>query len=329
MKGAPFKYFFVTLLFFILLFCLHISVGAKSISFGVVLQALFSFDASVFEHIIIFDIRLPRAVFAILAGAALSVSGALMQGITRNPLADPGILGVLSGASFAVVVIIGFFDLASTAFIPLIAAGGAALTSVVVWLIASSAKGGATPMILVLSGSVVAAFFSALITMIHLMDEGSFKNLRVWLSGSLSNQNIDILYWTIPWFVGGFCIAFSIAKQITALAMGHDVAVGLGVNIKKIRVIVLLSVVLLSAAAVALAGPLGFVGLVIPHVVRLFVGGDYRWIIPFSAVMGSLYLLIIDILARILVAPFEISTGVMTALVGAPVFVWLVRTKLR
>lgn len=312
----------------LLAFAAHIAVGAKSIPLADVAVALLSYDSTVFDHVIIWDLRLPRAIFAVVVGASLSVAGALMQGVTRNPLAEPGILGLLIGASFTVVLAVGVFDLATTAAIPFIAAIGALGAAALVWGIAVSAPGGSTPLTLVLSGAAVTAFLGAIISMANLIDEDSFENLRVWLTGTLAGRSTDVLLWCLPWIAIGLGIAFGIARQVTALAMGDDTATGLGVQVGRLKVLVLTSVVALTAASVAIAGPMGFVGLVIPHVVRLFVGADYRLIVPYSAAIGAIYLLIVDIVARMALAPIEISTGIVTAMLGAPFFVWLVRARL-
>lgn len=309
-------------------FVLHISIGTKTIPIQTVFDAIFSFQDTVFDHIVIVDLRLPRAIFAILVGAALSVSGSLMQGVTRNMLASPSILGVSAGASFAVVMAVGFFEIVPAGLIAPTAALGATATSALVWIIATLAPGGATPIVLVLAGSVIGAFLGAFITIVNLLDSTSFENLRTWLSGSLSTQNIDVLYWTLPWLLIGFVIAFGVAKQVTALAMGNETAIGLGVNAKKIRSLAILAAIILTSSSVSLAGPLGFIGLVIPHIVRLLVGSDYRKIVPYSAFLGATYLLLVDIFSRIIFAPYEMSTGIMTAIIGAPVFIWLIRTRL-
>ncbi|ROU02448.1 FecCD family ABC transporter permease [Histidinibacterium lentulum] len=306
----------------------HIAVGAKTIPLGTVAEALLAYDAGVFDHVVIVDLRLPRAVLAVLVGASLAVAGALMQGVTRNPLAEPGILGLLIGASFAVVVFVGVFDLASPALIPLVAALGALAAAMAVWGIATAAPGGATPLTLVLSGAAITAFLGALVTVATLLDEQTFEELRVWLTGSLAGRRGDILVWTLPWLTVGLVIAFGVARQVTALAMGDETAVGLGMRVGRLKALVLLAVVALTASAVAIAGPMGFVGLVVPHAVRLFVGQDYRLVVPWSALAGAIYLLVVDIAARLVLAPIEISTGLVTALLGAPIFVWLVRARL-
>ncbi|MEM8848918.1 MAG: iron ABC transporter permease [Pseudomonadota bacterium] len=312
----------------LLAFGWHIAVGAKTIPLGTVLEALIAYDQTTFDHVVIRDLRLPRALLAIGVGAALSVAGALMQGVTRNPLADPGLLGLLVGASFAVVLFHGFLGWGGAATIPVWAAIGALAGALAVWSVASAAPGGATPLTLVLSGAALTGFLSAIISMLHLIDEDTFENLRVWLTGTLAGRRTETALWALPWALAGLAVALGAARQVTALAMGEETATGLGVDVKKLQAAVLFSVVALTAAAVAVAGPMGFVGLVIPHVVRLFVGQDYRRIVPWSALAGALYMLLADIAARLVLAPIEVSTGLVTAFLGAPFFVWLVRARL-
>lgn len=312
----------------LLLFLWHIAVGAKAIPLLTVAQSFWAFDQTEFDHVVIRNLRLPRAIFAISVGASLSVAGALMQGVTRNPLAEPGLLGLLAGASFAVVAAIGFFGLAAPGWIPAVAALGALGGAVMVWTIAARVPGGATPLSLILSGAAVTAFLGALITLMQLMDEQTFESLRVWLTGTLAGRQMDVFLWCLPWFAAGLLISFAVARQVTALAMGEETAIGLGVDIARLKIIVLICVVVLTAASVAVAGPLGFVGLVIPHVARLLVGSDYRLVVPYSAGIGAAYLLLVDIAARLVLAPVEVSTGIVTALLGAPFFIWLVRTRL-
>ena len=309
-------------------FVLHVAVGAKTIPTGTVLAAFLDYDPTLFDHVVVRELRTPRAVFAVLVGAALSVAGALMQGVTRNPLAEPGILGLPIGASFAVVMLVGVFDVASPAWIPAVAALGATLAAAAVWLVAVNAPGGATPLTLVLSGAAVTGFLAALVAIANLVDEDSFENLRVWLSGTLAGRDTDVLAWCAPWLLAGFVIALATARELTSLAMGDEAATGLGVRVARLKALVLIAVVALSASAVAVAGPMGFVGLVVPHAVRLFVGHDYRRVVPHSALVGAAYLLVVDTVARTALAPIEISTGIVTALLGAPFFVWLVRARL-
>ncbi|UPR53137.1 iron ABC transporter permease [Vibrio cyclitrophicus] len=311
-----------------LVFLWHISVGAKPLPISTVIDALFFPKEDMFDHIIVRELRMPRALFAVSVGAALSVSGAIMQGITRNPLAEPSILGLMAGATFSVVIGIGWLELAGTVYVPLFAAMGALIGALLVWGISNSAPGGATPLTLILSGVAVSGFLYAIQSAAILTNQEAFGNFRVWLSGSLAGREMSTFMWALPWLIAGLSAAFVIARQITALSMGEETAAGLGVNTKKIKTIGLVAVIALTASAVSISGPLGFVGLVIPHVVRLFVGSDYRLIIPFSAIIGAVYLVLVDIAARLILAPLEISTGIVTTFLGAPVFIWLVRAKL-
>jgi iron complex transport system permease protein len=313
----------------VLAFLVHIAVGAKDLSLQTVVQALIAPEAGQFDHRIVRDLRLPRAVIAAVVGASLSMAGALMQGVTRNPLAEPGLLGLMAGASFAVVMVVGAFGFTSIVWLPWIAALGALCAALVVYAIAQWTPGGATPLSLTLAGAAISAFLGACISIAHLLSEDTFMNLRVWLTGSLAGRDIGVLYVTAPWLAIATVLSLALARQITVLAMGDEVAQGLGVSTGRLKLLVLAAVVVLTACSVALAGPLGFIGLVIPHVVRLFTGSDYRWIVPYAALLGAAYLLGVDILARIVVRPQELSTGIITAMVGAPLFVHLVRQRAR
>lgn len=321
----------VGLLLFVLLMCVtllwHVSMGAKSVSFVAVFEALVAYDSSSFDHMVVRELRLPRAIIALVVGASLSVAGALMQGVTRNPLAEPGILGLMAGASFAVVFAVGVFSWAHPGLLPWVAALGALLAALLVWSIASFAPGGVTPLTLTLSGSAVTVFLGALITVAHLLNQDSFEQLRVWLAGSLATRRTEMMPLVLPVLGVSIIAALSMARQVTVFSMGDEMAKSLGVKTTQLRVQALLVVIFLTAGSVTLAGPLGFVGLVIPHVVRLFVGSDYRWIVPYSAVLGACYLLGVDTFARLVIRPQEIATGIVTALIGAPLFIHLVRKR--
>lgn len=313
----------------VLAFLLHIAVGAKQLSLGTVIEALTNFDQTVFDHVIVRNLRLPRAVLAVIVGASLSLAGALMQGVTRNPLADPALLGLTSGAAFAVVIATSVFGLSSMLFIPWIAMLGALGAALVVYLIARLVPGGATPLSLTLSGAAISAFLSAVISVVHLLDQDTFENLRVWLTGGLAGRDITLLLYVGPPIALALIGGVLLAPRVTVLAMGDEVAQGLGVKTGALKMQLLAVVVVLTACSVALAGPLGFIGLVIPHVVRLYVGSDYRWIVPYAALAGAVYLLGVDTIARIAIPPREISTGIITAMIGAPLFVQLVRRRTR
>ena len=307
----------------------HIAVGAKQLPLATVFEALLHKNDAVFDHIIIWDLRLPRAILAVVVGAAISVAGALMQGVTRNPLADPGILGLMAGASFAVVAAVNLFGISSPAWLPVIAAVGALMAAIVVYGIAVWAPGGATPATLTLSGAAVTAFLGAFISLMHIMNEDGFDQLRVWLTGSLAGRDLGLLVYAGPPLFVALIAGLLLGRQVTVLSMGDEVAAGLGVKTGRLKLMLLAVVVVLTASAVTLAGPLGFIGLVIPHAVRLFAGSDYRLIVPFSALAGAAYLTAVDVIARMALQPQEISTGLVTAMIGAPLFVFLVWKKTR
>jgi len=312
----------------VLAMLLHLGFGARQIPVLSTLDAFLNFQPHNFDHIVIRQMRVPRMITAISVGAALSVAGALMQGVTRNPLADPGLLALMSGAAFGVVIGGGLLGIDADAWMPALAAAGALGAALLVGLIATFAPSGRSPAVLLLAGAAVTAFLSALVAVINLLNEETFATFRVWLSGAITSDAIHMLPYAGPWLLGGLVLALVSARQVTALSMGHEAAVGLGVNATALSLRLLICTVVLTAAAVSMVGPLGFVGLVVPHATRLLVGADYRWIIPCSALLGALFMLLVDLVARTVIAPVEIATGVITTLVGAPLFVMLVRRLL-
>lgn len=323
-SGVP-----ILLIALVAAFLFHIAVGAKQLPISTVFEALISFDSTNFDHVIVQNLRLPRAALAVVVGASLSLAGALMQGVTRNPLADPDLLGLTTGAAFAVVVAHSVFGFTSMAFTPWIAMSGALGAAVIVFFISRMVPGGATPLSMTLAGAAVSAFLGTIISVIHLLNQDIFENLRVWLTGTLAGRDITLLWYVGPWMLIALVGGILLAPRVTVLAMGDEVAQGLGVKTGMLKAQLLAVVVVLTAGSVALAGPLGFIGLVIPHVVRLYVGSDYRWIVPYAALTGAAYLVSVDIVARVAIPPREISTGIITALIGAPLFVHLVRRRTR
>lgn len=307
---------------------LDLAFGAKMITPSEIGRALWQFDPTSFDQVIVRQMRLPRMVTAMCVGAALSVSGALMQGVTRNPLADPGLLGLMSGAAFGVVVGSGLLGVEADIWMPAFAAAGALAAALLVGAIALLAPFGHSPGILLLSGAAVSAFLAAIVSGINIFNEDSFAVFRVWLTGAITSDAAHLLPYCAPWLLAGLGVAVFSAPQVTALAMGEETATGLGVNTANLSRRLLFCTVALTAASVAMVGPLGFVGLVVPHTARLLIGADYRLIIPFSAVLGALFLLVVDLTARMILAPVEVATGVITTFLGAPVFLLLVRRVL-
>ncbi|EMM2467453.1 iron ABC transporter permease [Raoultella ornithinolytica] len=295
----------------------QLGLGARWIAPETVLQALVHYDPRNFDQRIIVELRLVRLAAALLTGAALGVAGVLLQTVIRNPLGEPHILGLNAGASLAVVATSALGLSGMTSGRPLIAAAGAALLFGGVMLLATSGRGGATPLRITLCGVALSAFASAVTAAILILDEQTLLAMRTWLAGDLAGLNWPVLRSaTLPALAGGL-LALLIAPRLNVLALG------LGVNILQTRLLGLGAIALLCGAAVAVAGPIGFVGLVVPHVIRRLISEDIRLALPLAAPVGALVLLFADIAARTLVAPQELATGAMTALVGAPVFIFI------
>ncbi|MAU12985.1 MAG: iron ABC transporter permease [Anaerolineaceae bacterium] len=306
-----------------------IMLGAAEISPQTVFDALFNYDENVFEHLIIQTVRLPRVLAGAIVGASLAVAGAIMQGVTRNPLASPGILGVNAGAAFAVVVavyVLGNIPLSAYAGFAMI---GATVAAAVVYGLGSMGRSGATPLRLTLAGVIMTSFTSSFTTAILISDRDTLDQIRFWTVGSLAGRDFPLLTQTAPWMIVGMIGALLLARQITTISLGDDIAAGLGQNTIIVKALAALMVVCLAGGAVALAGPIGFVGLVAPHLVRFLVGVDYRWILPYSALTGALLVIGGDLVARIIIRPLELPVGVMMALIGAPFFVYLARWRVK
>lgn len=305
---------------------LSLAVGSKTIPFGTVLDGLFSPDGSD-DHIIVRDMRAPRTVLGLLVGIALGLSGAMIQALTRNPLADPGILGVNAGAGFAVVVGVAVFGVVSIQQYIWFAFLGAVVTTVVVYVIGSMGRGGTTPVRLTLAGIAIGAVLGGVSSGITLLNPRVFDAMRFWGAGTLSNRTWEMVGTVTPFIVAGTLVALLVARPLNAVALGDDLASSLGANLTRTRVWVVVGVTLLCGAATAAAGPIGFVGLMVPHVARWFVGPDQRWIMPYTLAMAPTLLLVSDVLGRVVLRPGELQVGIVTAFVGAPVLIWLVRRR--
>lgn len=306
-----------------------VMLGAAEISPQIVVESIVNYDDTSFDHLVIGLVRIPRVLAGVIVGAALAVAGAIMQGLTRNPLASPSILGINAGAAFAVVVgvyLIGSPPLSTYAILAMI---GATVAAIVVYGLGSIGRSGATPLRLTLAGVIITSFISSFTTAILIFDQDTLDQIRFWTIGSLSGRDWDILLQTSPYMVVGLIGAMLLGRQITTISLGEDVAVGLGQNTTIVKALGALVVVLLAGGAVALAGPIGFVGLVAPHLARFIVGVDYRWIIPYSALLGAFLVTFGDMVARILIRPLELPVGVMMALIGAPFFIYLARWKVK
>lgn len=271
--------------------------------------------------------RIPRTLLAVATGAALGISGAVMQGVTRNPLADPGILGINAGASLAVVVGIASFGLTSASSYIWVAIAGAAATAALVYTLGSLGRDGASPLKLALAGAATGAALTSLISAVVLPRSDIGDSVRSWQIGGVGGGSYASLQQVAPFLIVGLVIALLGARGLNTLALGDDLAAGLGERVALTRAIAALSAVVLCGAATAVTGPIGFVGLVVPHACRLLIGVDHRWLLPFSAVVGAALLTAADVLGRIVARPSELDVGIITALIGAPVFIAIVRRQ--
>ncbi|MHB8131875.1 MAG: FecCD family ABC transporter permease [Mobilitalea sp.] len=325
----------IIVLFIGSVFCIVLCVlaslafGARYIEFPEVMNALFHSDNTSFSAMVVRE-RVPRTVFSIIAGASLGVSGALMQAITRNPIADPSILGVNTGASLFVVSGIAFFNINSANQYIWFALAGAAVTAVFVYGIGSIGHGGATPIKLALAGAATSAALSSLVSAVILPRTEVMNAFRFWQVGSVSGATWDGIASVSPFLFTGIVIGILATPALNALALGDDVATGLGVRTGIIRIISAFAGVLLCGATTALAGPIGFVGLMIPHMMRLICGPNMRYIVPMSAIGGAILLTISDTVGRLIGNPGELEAGIVTAFFGAPILIIIaMRAKVR
>jgi iron complex transport system permease protein len=308
---------------FITMFVSSMVFGAADISIKDVWLALSS--STVNEHIsIIRDIRLPREIAAVFVGAALSVSGAIMQGMTRNPLADPGLLGLTSGANAALAVTIALIPSINYLGITIACFIGAGVGAILVFGIAAIKRGGFSPLRIVLAGAAVSAFLYAIGEGFGIYFKIS-KDVSMWTAGGIVGTSWEQLQIIVPFIVGGIFIALLLSRQLTILSLNEEVAVGLGQQTTKVKTILFVVMILLAGASVALVGNMVFIGLMIPHIVRGIVGTDYRYIIPMSAITGAAFMLLADTLARTVSAPYETPIAAVVSMIGLPFFLVIVR----
>jgi iron complex transport system permease protein len=303
---------------------LSIAIGAKNISVPVVWDALWH-SRGTEDATIVRSLRVPRTIVAVVVGTALGVSGALIQALTRNPLADPGILGVNAGAAFAVALGASAFGVGSISGYLWCAFAGALLVTVAVYLIGSAGRGGADPVRLVLAGVALAAVLLGMTTGLTLLDPRTFDQMRSWQAGSVVGRDLDVIWPVLPFLAIGLVLAAVAAQSLNAIALGEDLATALGTNVLRTRVVVVIAVTLLAGGATAVAGPIAFVGLMVPHVARWIVGPDQRWILGCTVVIAPILMLAADIVGRVLLRPGEVPVGIVTSFIGAPVLIVMVR----
>jgi iron complex transport system permease protein len=303
-----------------------LAFGSLAVPFADVVRAFTADDGSD-AAAIVRDLRVPRTELGLLVGAALGAAGALMQGTTRNPLAEPGILGINAGAAFAVVCAIRFLDVTSVAAYASFALLGAAVAAVLVFVLGGSGRGGPTPVRLALAGAVLTAMLISVTSAVLVFDARTLDEFRFWIVGSIAGRDAGVTRSVLPMIALGLVIALGTGRSLNALALGDEVARSLGQNVARARAAAGVGFVLLAGGAVAAAGPVAFVGLAVPHIARGLVGPDYRWIVPYSIVLGAVLLLASDIAGRLVATPAELQVGIVTALVGAPFFILLVRRR--
>lgn len=302
--------------------------GATDIPLAHIFAAFTNFDNST-EHLTILTLRLPRSLSAMMVGASLAVAGGLMQGLTQNPLASPDILGINAGAALGVVVVVFALGSSSLPLIVGVAFFGAFVAAITVYFLASLGVGGATPLNLTVAGAALSTLLSSLSSGVLLLNQRSLEELRFWLTGSVAGLNFHLFLGVMPWMVMGLLSALALSRQITTLSLGESVAMGLGQQTVRIKIATTATVVVLAGSAVALAGPIGFVGLVVPHFASGIMGVDYRWSLPFSALVGAALLVWADLVARFVIRPHELPVGMMLSLLGSPFFLYLVRWQVK
>ncbi|MFG2950631.1 FecCD family ABC transporter permease [Streptomyces adustus] len=300
-----------------------IAIGAKELSLEQVWHGLFTSTGTYGDVVV--DERLSRTLLGLLAGAALGLSGAVLQALTRNPLADPGLLGINAGASAAVVTAITYFGVTSLSGYVWFAFFGAAAVGALVWFLGGSR--GATPVRLALAGTAISAALYGYVQAVMIMDKAALGRMRFWTVGSLSTATDSTIAQVLPFFAVGTLLALALARPLNAMSMGDDTAKALGAHLNRTRALSMLAATVLCGAATAACGPIVFVGLMVPHIVRSFTGPDMRWIMPYAAVLSPVLLLGADVVGRMVVRPSELQVGIVTALVGGPVFIFLVRRR--
>lgn len=306
----------------VLILCIFSSLifGARHIDFINIIDILNNINSDSFEAIVVKE-RIPRTSFSLLAGASLGIAGTLMQSVTRNPIADPSILGINTGASLFVVIGIAFFGITTYKQYIILALIGALITSIFVYFIASIGNGGISPMKLALSGVIMSSILFSLINMIMLPRSEVMSSFRFWQVGSVSGVTWQSIIAMLPFIIVGIILSFIVAPALNALALGDEVAISLGVKVGLTRIISSISAILLCGTVTALAGPISFIGLMAPHIIRMLFGNNIKLIIPMSAFVGAILLNFSDILGRILGSPSELEVGIVTSFIGAPIFI--------
>ncbi|MDC9819451.1 iron ABC transporter permease [Pectobacterium polonicum] len=300
-------------------------LGQTTISFSAVFNALFHYDPQQIDHILVLTTRLSRTVIAIVVGASLAVAGALMQALTRNPLASPGIFGINAGAMFAIVLLSSLFAFSSQTALAWTAYLGAAVAGVMVYVLGTLGNARSSHLRIVLAGAAISALFISFTQALLVINQDGLDSMLFWLAGSVSGRSLSMLLPLLPYFVIALLLALLLARHLNILVAGDEIAKGLGQRTALVRALSGLCVIGLAGGAVAIAGNIGFVGLIVPHMVRRLLSADHRWLLPGCAIFGATLLLLADVASRLLIVPQEVPVGAMTALLGAPFFIYLAR----
>ncbi|MCP3032503.1 iron ABC transporter permease [Halobacillus sp. A1] len=315
----------IAVLLFLSAFLSSLYFGQTAIVVDDIVQAFTSFNSSSTNHIVILEERLPRAVLGSVIGACLAIAGALMQALTGNPLASPSIFGINAGALFFVVLSITLFSFTSLVHIMWMALLGATAAGVIVFMLGSLGREGMTPIKVVLAGAAISALFSSMTQAMLVLDENGLQQVLFWLTGSISGRSLDMLYPILPFIVVAVGVSMFMGNALNVFATGEDVAKNLGQKTTLLKIAIGVIVIILAGSSVSIAGAIGFIGLVVPHITRGIFGPDHRWLIPLCAVLGASLLVSADVVARLLIMPEEIPVGIMTALIGTPFFIYIAR----
>ncbi|GMK37476.1 siderophore ABC transporter permease [Paenibacillus sp. CCS19] len=299
--------------------------GLTTISWSDVYHSFTHYDSSSNAQIIVQTSRMPRALTAAAIGASLAVAGTLIQGLTVNPLSDPNVLGINYGSSFLVVLAATQFSVSSLPMQTLVSFCGAAIGAIAVYILGSLGRDGLTPLKIILAGAALGALFSSFTQGMLVLNEDGLNEVMFWLTGSVAGRSLDMLKAVLPLMIAGWCAAMVIARHMNVLTMGDDTAQGLGQRTLLVKLAAGLIIVALAGGSVAIAGPVGFIGLIVPTCARMFAGSDFRWLVPYSAMLGALLVVTADIAGRFVIRPEELPVGIMTAAVGIPMFIFIAR----
>ncbi|MGD7045732.1 FecCD family ABC transporter permease [Jeotgalibacillus proteolyticus] len=308
-----------------LLFLTSLAVGQTAIPLSETWEALTRYDPDITNHLIIGTSRLSRAVISLVIGINLALAGVFVQALTRNPLAAPDLLGINAGAIFFIVFAITWLEVSSLSGYMWFAFLGAAIAGGTVFFLGSLGRDGLTPIKVILAGVALTALFVSFTQGMLVLDEQSIQTVLFWIAGSVAGRDMDMLMSVMPFLLSALVVSFFMARPMGVFSSGDDVAKGLGQKVGVTKLILGLLVIVLAGGSVAVVGSVGFIGLIVPHMAKSLVGNDYRWVLPYSGLLGAAILLSADIVARIIIAPQEVPIGVMTALIGGPFFIYLAK----